>query len=308
MRRKAIVLPCLLLIVGALIVVTLGCRQGARRAAGDAGGRVRVSVSLPVVAYFVDRIGGESVEVGTLVPQTASHDTYTPRPSQMASLGESSAYFALGPLDFETTWRERLTSASPGMKWVRLDEGVALQREDGEGHSEGHGEGHDDGHGEEHGEMDPHYWMSPRRAVVMCRNISAGLKELLPESAARIDSAEAVVESEVSSYDARLRALSDSSATKAFMIYHPALGYLAADYGFRQIAIEHEGSSPSARTYMGQTKEARALGVRVVFVQQGYDPERAEAAAAELGAEIVRLNPEGYEWQATMSTILEALR
>lgn len=257
------------------------------------GGRTEVVVSLPVVAYFVERIGGGLVEVSAMIPQSASHDTYTPRPSQMAALSGAAAYLALGPLDFETTWQERLTSVSPQMRWVRLDEGIELHEGECCGSCS---------------HEDPHYWMSPRRAAQMCRNISAELKKLLPGSAGRIDSAEAVVEAEVKAYDGRLRELGERNPGRAFMIYHPALGYMAADYGFSQIAIEHEGGAPSARTYMELTKEAKAKGVGVVFVQEGYDPVRAEAAATDLGAAIVSINPEGYDWGKTMEIILEALQ
>lgn len=49
---------------------------------------------------------------------------------------------------------------------------------------------------------------------------------------------------EIDSLDAEIRSILTNSGVKAFLIYHPALGYFARDFGVTQMSIEEEGKSP----------------------------------------------------------------
>ena len=250
--------------------------------------RPLISVSLPVEAYFVERIAGNAVDVNIMIPQSAGHGDYTPRPSQMRSIAQSDAYLAIGPLDFEQTWRERLTANADSMKWIDLSNGIEMLSED---EHEGH-----------HHAVNPHYWLSPRQVKTMVANMA---KALEPVCEMHFDSALAVLNAEIDEFDSLL-----TSSTKdrhiAFMIYHPALDYLAHDYGMKQFEIEKHGNAPSPQTYMNEIDNARQNGVSVVFVQQGYDQQKAQSAAEMIGARVVEFSPEGIDWPATMNIIIES--
>jgi len=243
-----------------------------------------VSVSLPVEEYFVDRLTSGSVEVNVLIPQSAGHSDYSPLPSQMMELSRSNIYLAIGELDFELSWKKRMMNANENMKWVDLDEGI-------ESHSEG----------EHH--CDPHYWLSPKQIRIMLSNMAAALK---PMTNVNVDSAAQAIINDVNALDSAFVAANDSSDI-AFMIYHPALTYLASDYGMTQLEIEKDGNAPSPQSYMTQIDRAKELGVSVVFVQKGYDMQKAQSAADMIGAKVVEFNPEGPDWMTTMNTILNSI-
>lgn len=64
---------------------------------------------------------------------------------------------------------------------------------------------------------------------------------------------------------------------------------------------------PTMKGLMKEISQAKERGVKVVFVQQGYDIQKAEEVAKELSAEVVEIAPESYEWEETMETIIKAL-
>lgn len=263
------------------------CSAPVTGGSASADDRPVVSVSLPVEEYFVDRLTGGSVAVNVLIPQSAGHSDYSPLPSQMMELSRSSVYMAIGELDFELSWKERMMSANRNMSWVDLDKGMARHDEEENMHHH----------------CDPHYWLSPKQVDVMVSNMADALK---PLTSFNVDSALLAVKDDIASLDSAFTAAA-GTADVAFMIYHPALTSLASDYGMTQLAIEKDGNAPSPQAYMAQIDKAKSLAVSVVFVQKGYDMQKAQSAADMIGATVVEFSPEGRDWMLTMNTILKSL-
>lgn len=254
-------------------------------------GKPVVTVSLPIESFFVKSIADTLVDVNVMIPVTAGHSTYTPLPSQLRSLSKSDMYLAIGSLDFELAWKDKMMNvAGDGrLQWVDMDVDVDF--------CYGSHCHHDVEHEGESLSKDPHYWVSPKQALRMIDNMSAVLKQYGEVSAE-------TVKKTVETFDARLQ----QCTAQAFMIYHPALTYLARDYGMEQLTIEQEGKSISPRDYALQIERAKELGVKVIFCQQGYDTERVKSAANDLGARIVEIQPESDDYIGQMSIIIEALR
>lgn len=282
----------------ALAIMAIGIISSCQTATRD-NVKPTITVSLPVEAYFIEKIAGDKVDINIMIPQSAGHSDYTPRPSQMMDLSKSEAYFAIGGLDFERTWKERIMSVNKDLKWVDLSEGIELIKNEDHDH-----EANEEGHVHA---IDPHYWLSPKEAKVMAENIYKEIKNLINEREESIDSALNVLETEIESLDRKLTEEKEKG-DKAFMIYHPALTYIARDYNMTQMEIEKDGNAPTPQTYMEQIEKAKAKKADVVFVQEGYDIEKAEKASKMLDAKVVMFTPEGYDWKGTMETIINALR
>ena len=93
----------------------------------------------------------------------------------------------------------------------------------------------------------------------------------------------------------------------AFAIYHPSLSYFARDYGLKQLCLEHMGKENSVLTLKNTVDEARQNGVKVVFVQQEFNPRQVETFARELGADVVMINPLNYDWDSEIIDIAHAI-
>lgn len=248
-----------------------------------------LSVSNPAMGFFVSRLVPDSIKVNVLIPQGADHDSYTPRPSQLKSLGNSLAYLAFGPLEFEITWKSRLTDAAPSMQWLDMSQGIQLIASD-------------------HHSADPHYWLSPRQAKTLASNIANAVTTLLPSLSHYTDSALVALNADIDAAGSLLIDAANAHPAQTFVIYHPALAYLARDYGLNQLSVASEGVSPQPRRYAELADSARQANARVFFIQPGTTPDRFNATANEIGCRIVSISPEGPDWIGTMATIAAALK
>lgn len=108
-------------ISAALLIGSAGC--GDQPPAATAGGRVPVYVTIPPQAYFVERVGGEFVDVGVLIGAGQSPHTFEPTARQMAAISTARVYFAIGA-PFERRVLQRLAEASPNVNIVDTGQGV----------------------------------------------------------------------------------------------------------------------------------------------------------------------------------------
>lgn len=256
-----------------------------------------VSVSIAPLKYFVDQLTDSSLEVNIMVPQGASHGTYSPTASQMQKLSDSRIYLRIGSLGYEQAFIRRLHDINPEMHEINLLEGVDLIR----------GEPIDHGDHIHEGGIDPHIWMSPKVMLQVLPLIKNNLILYFPELEEVIESNYDDVLSDISAHHTRMKAISNELTKRQFMIFHPALTYLARDYDLEQISIEHEGKEPSPAQLGHLIKKANATSIPIIFIQQEYDITNADLIAAETNADVVTINPLAYEWSDEMETIAETL-
>ena len=91
--------------------------------------------------------------------------------------------------------------------------------------------------------------------------------------------------------DEEVTELCRQSPHSTFFIYHPALTYLARDYGLTQVAVEHEGKEPSAKHLSRIIEQARAEGVKHIFYQSEFPASSVEVICNDIGATAVEINP-----------------
>lgn len=279
-----------------------GCAGGP-----EAPGPIRVAVSVPPQAYFVDRIGGERVAVEVMVPPGAAPDSYEPSPQQILALRQARLYVKVGHagFPFETRYLEvpaaARSGAGPALELVDMSRGIDLlpAPEAFAGEASGiHA----------HGNIDPHVWVAPAAVAVAAENIAAALTRIDPAGTAVYRDNLAAFLADVAALDRDVRAELAGVARRRFLVYHPSWGYFAREYGLEQVAIESEGKDPSPAHVVALVEEARREGIRTVFVQRGFSDRAARVIAAELGAEVVVLDPLAYDWLANLREVAKALR
>ena len=257
-----------------------------------------VSVSIAPLKYFVDRLTEEGLEVNVMVPQGSSHGTYSPSARQMQKLSDSGLYLQIGHLGYEQAFIHRLHELNPGMLRLDLSEKTYKIHGDHVCHGDHHHEGG----------IDPHIWMSPKVMLVLLPHIREALEEVFPHLASVIGSNYEPLYREVESLHIAMEELTSTLGHKRFLIFHPALTYLAHDYGMEQVAIEHEGKEPSAAQLSALIREARAEKIPVIFIQEEYDVRNAQLVAQETGASVEQINPLAYEWVDGMHQLMETFK
>jgi zinc transport system substrate-binding protein len=255
-----------------------------------------ITVSIGPLKYFVEAIGGSDYEVNVMVPPGASPHTYEPMPGQIIALNKSVAYISNGFLGFELTWLDRFYEINPGMKRLSLADKQVLI------HSETAPEGTDDHEG-----VDPHFWISPSSAKVIAESVRELLTELNPKHDSIYNKNYKTLITKIEDIDIKANGMFKDVKNRYFMIFHPALAYLARDYNLIQIPVEYEGKEPS----LSQMKKIIDLGksdnIRVIFVQKESDRKYADEVALEVGATVVIIDPLSENWPESVNSIITAL-
>lgn len=263
-----------------------------------------VSVSVLPVKYFTEQIAGEFLQVNVMIPGGASPATYEPSPAQMKKLVRSDAYLTIPVLSFEKAWLPRFKSSNKELRFYNLTNGIELNELAGHHHGE---EEHDHGHSH-HYVADPHIWVSPSTVLPMIENIADALLELYPDKQHEIKENYARLASDVKMKHEKASKVLRDAQNRSFLIFHPALGYLARDYNLNQIIIEDHGKEPSPRQLREVVELARSQNVQHIFVQKQFDVKNAEAVAKELGIELVVIDPLSENWSGEIDRIIEHFR
>ncbi len=280
----------LMFILAGTIWMATGCRE-----TGKSDPDPVVSVSILPIQYFIDRLTDHQLEVNVMVPAGASHGTYAPTASQFRKLSDSGVYFRIGHLGYEQAWIGRLTEINPHMKVVDFSQHIDLIR----------GEEVDHGDHVHEGGIDPHIWMSPQVILSLLPKIRDAIAAVYPHLESTMEATYPVLFQEVEETHRAMMHLTTNLSQKSFMIFHPALTYLARDYNLQQIPIEHLGREPSPALLGRIIRQARQNSVGVIFIQEEYDIRNAELIAEETEAALVQINPLAYDWIREMNELMD---
>lgn len=236
-----------------------------------------IFVSIAPLKPIVEAIVGDDFSVEVLVPAGASPETFEPTPKQFIALNESVMVLSTGLLDFEKSLLQRVHDQS---KVINLSQGIATIA----------GSCSHTHHGKHcHHGVDPHIWCSPKCIDIMAKNTYNALVAMVPDK--DYSTAYSTLNEQIKELDSVVTKLCDNSSLPYFIIYHPALTYLARDYNLEQVAIEHEGKEPSAKHLATIIERARRDGMKRVFYQSEFPESSVAIVAEDIGAETVEINP-----------------
>jgi zinc transport system substrate-binding protein len=267
------------MVFGLLILPGIGA------AAFAADREITISVSVLPQAFFVERVAGERAEVHVMIPKGANHETYEPTPQQLVALSDSRIYVKVGApgLPFEEKYLRTVLDRNRKLIVVGMSDGVTFRKED------------------------LHVWTSPAAVRIAAGNIARALMAYDPAHREDYDSNLHAFLREIDALDGDIRRALDAKKGYAFMVYHPAWGYFADDYGIRQLAVEVEGKPVSAAHIRRMVDIAREKGIRAILVQKGFDTKSARTIAREIGGEVVETDPLERDWLAGMRTFTALL-
>jgi zinc transport system substrate-binding protein len=251
------------------------------------GDTIQLYVSILPDKYFVERIGGDQVEVSALVGKGQSPETFTPNPKQMMALQSAKVYFCTG-IPFEEILKDRIKSINPTMIWVDLRTGLELLKiedtsiihEDGIEHEHHH-----------HGVKDLHIWLDPIRAVKQVQTISDSLHSLDGIDQEKIKKNTSSLIEDLQKIHTEIDTIFSSKSKNVFALFHPSWGYFADRYGLKQAAIEMGGKEPSAKQLGKLISFIQEHKITTIFVQEQMSTRLAQTIANQTGGTVVTLDP-----------------
>jgi len=240
--------------------------------------RLRVVASFSILGDFVRNVGGERVEVVTLVGPNGNAHVYAPSPADAKTVADAKLVVVNG-MGFEG-WLERLVKAS-GTKApiIVATKGITPRERAGD---------HDDHH--DHGRADPHAWQSVANARVYVANVRDALIAADPAGKAAYEANAAAY---LGKLDALEREVRDTVAKipadrRRALTSHNAFGYFADAYGVELVApqgvsTEAEASAKDVAAIVTQIKRQKIGGV---FLENVTDPRLVTQIAGETGAKV----------------------
>lgn len=283
MKQLKQVVLAFLLIFSLTSLAACGANGASNRSAlpepsGNAG-TSSSGVSKPVIAVtivpeqtFVKAVCGDLAEVITMVPPGNSPENYEPTAIEMEKFSDASLYFSIGV----PTEKAHILRNIGNTKVISLHDAVAAVYPERTFES---------------GERDPHIWLSPKRVKVMIETIANEMGKLDPSNAATYNkNADAYIK-QLDALDGQIKAALEGVQSKTFVVYHPAFGYLADDYGLTMYALEEEGKEATAQHLQDMIDLAKAKNIKVIFYQDEIDSSQSKAFAEEIGGKTIQLSP-----------------
>lgn len=230
-----------------------------------AADRIPVMASFSILADLVQLVGGERVQVSTLVEAEQDAHTFEPTPQDARRLLASQLLVTNGfGLDH---WIDKLQRAA-GYKGKSVVASAGVKQQG----------------------RDPHAWQNPDNVVVYVRNIAAALAQLDAANASIYRAnAEAYVD-ELHKLDAwakdQLNAVPKDK--RKVITSHDAFGYFATHYNVRFLAPQGMSTTdePSAKQ-MGQLiRQIKQEHIRALFIENMTSPKLIEQLSREAGATV----------------------
>lgn len=242
---------------------------------------IKVVASFSILGDIVKQVGGDRVEVETLVGPDGDAHVFSPSPADARKVSQAKLIFENG-LGLEG-WMSKLVKSS-GAKGRRIvaSKGVTpIELEEDHGHA-----GHDHGHGP----RDPHAWHNVRNVMAYARTIRDALIEADPAGRdAYEEGAEAYAE-KLDALNAEIEAAWEKVPVdrRTIITSHDSLGYFSMAYGLEVIAPQGVSteSEASAKDVARLIRQIKAKKIPAVFVENVSDPRLIEQIADETGAKI----------------------
>jgi zinc/manganese transport system substrate-binding protein len=238
--------------------------------------KLKVIATFSILGDLVRNVGGERIEVASLVGSNGDAHVYSPTPADARKLAEAKLVVVNG-LGLEG-WMTRLVKAS-GTKapTIVASTGVKTRKMEGEHHG---------------GRMvtDPHAWQSIANAKIYVANIREGLAKADPAGKAGYEANAAAYLAKLDALEKEVKAAIDKIPAdhRRIITTHDAFGYFGAAYGMEFIAPEgvSTDSQASAKDVAKIIEQIRKLKIPAVFMENVSDPRLMQQIAKETGAKV----------------------
>jgi zinc/manganese transport system substrate-binding protein len=311
---------CKTLIVSALLSLAYSLPATAEET------RTKVVATFSIIGDMVARIGGDQIELTTLVGPGGDTHVFRPTPMDAKAVG-SADVLILNGLEFEG-WLKRLIEsaefsgtpvvATAGVKALAYEEAHGDHDDHGKHEGRGADKHHDDhekeaakhdshdkhgkhekheeheehaGHeGHHHGVFDPHAWHSLVHAVTYVDNITAALAKANPTRATTFYKNRAAYVAELNALDSTIRKITAKlpDDRRTIVTSHDAFQYFGHEYGLTFLAPQglSTESEASAKDVAKLITQMREQGIAAVFMENLTDPRLIQQIASETGAAI----------------------
>ena len=236
--------------------------------------KINVVASFFPIYEFAKQVGGDRVNIMTLIPAGVEPHDYEPTIQQLQEAESADVVFFNG-LGFEDSWIGRINNDNlvDTSALLNLSQGSKLRN--------------------------PHVWLDPVLAKAQVQQVENALIEIDPNNKLYYQNNAMNFTAELESLDSEIKNVLQTCNKKDFVAFHDAFGYFANRYGLIQHSVQ--GISPEGEVLPQRIEQtirlADDLGLNVIYAEELVDPRFAEVIAQEIpNGKVLVLSPlEGIE-------------
>jgi ABC-type Zn uptake system ZnuABC Zn-binding protein ZnuA len=259
--------------------------------------RLKVVATTNIVGDVVAQVGGDQIELATLMGVGVDPHSYVPTPSNTAAIHDAHVVFASGA-GLETNLEEMVQAAGGRAVHVSLSDQLELRALDGE-HDPQTSPDPEIPQGvveldHDHSDVDPHVWFSVPNVIQWVETIEDTLSAMDPENTERYAANAEQYTRTLSELDAwvKERVATIPQANRTLVTSHRTFGYFAERYGLEQLGAVYPvnpSSDPSAQEIAELEDAIRSHGASAIFVESTVNPKLADQVARDTGVALVPL-------------------
>ena len=254
---------------------------------------LKVVASFSVIGDFAAEVGGDRIDLTTLVGPNGDIHVYEPKPADAVSMSKADVILVNG-LALEG-FLDRLVAASdtkaPVVELTKGITPIAGTEEDADHDDEaGSQNEHDEAGHHHHGAYDPHAWQSAANAEIYVKNIEAAFCTADPDGCPVYTANAEAYLGKLTALDGEIHAMFDAvpAGNRVVITSHDAFGYFGREYGLSFLAPQgiSTDAEPSAAGVAALIQQIRSEHAAALFTENVTDPRVVEQISRETGISI----------------------
>lgn len=240
--------------------------------------KIKVVATTTQVGDFVKNVGGNRVEVFTIVKPGADAHEYEPTAEDSRSLAAAQVVFQNG-LGLDSWLEKTIQSSGTKASVVNASQGAKTRNAEGK-------------EADEFKDGDPHIWFNTSNAKKMVDNIAAGLAKADATGASTYQSNATAYKVQIDEMAKQVKGQIDGipAAQRKLVTNHDAFGYFIEEFGLTFVGSVvpslDSTAEPSAREIQQLVAKIKEQNVKAIFTEESINPKLAEQVSKEAGVKI----------------------
>lgn len=257
----------LILITALFLLITAACSDDTEANTSADNQKIKVVASFNPMRELAEIIGGEKVEIHTIIPDKGDPHHYEPKASDLIKL-KNAHIFIYNGLGLEG-WIDKALSSVQNQSLIKVNASKGCNPIYVKDKT-----------------PDPHLWISLKGTQLQAKNIKEALISVSPADKDYFEenytSFYNKIEELYTEYSEKLQRVQN----KRFVTSHAAFGYLCRDLNLSQNSVEDvfAHGEPSAKKLSELVQYCREHNIKTIFVEEAVNPKIAETLAKEVGA------------------------